>query len=148
LASFYELLPMRLPVHDGLRYNHGMTTIVLELPDHLAAEIEPLRADLPVLLSITQQLFRPASDKNAHASPIYLAYKQLFDFLASAPSPEQVARFTISRQARRRVQALLDKHGEDKLTVEEQAELRVYAQINEIINLKKAEAACMLSRPA
>ena len=83
-----------------------MTTIMLEVSDQLAANIEPLRAELPVLLSITQQLFRPASDKNTHTAPVYFAYKQLFDFLAGEPSPERVLRFTISRQARRRVQTL------------------------------------------
>jgi hypothetical protein len=123
-----------------------MTTITLELPDQLAADIEPLREELPVLLSITQQLFRPASDANVHTAPVYLAYKQFFDFLATAPSPERILRFMVSAQAQERVQTLLDKHGEDELTPEEQAELRIYAQINEVINLKKAEAALALSK--
>ena len=123
-----------------------MTTITLELPDQLAAEIAPLHEELPVLLSITQQLFRPASDSNVHTSPVYLAYKQFFDFLAAAPSPEHIQGFRISTQAQKRVQTLLDKHGEDALSPAEKAELRVYAQINEVINLKKAEAAFVLTQ--
>ncbi|MFZ4656549.1 MAG: hypothetical protein ACOYNY_06040 [Caldilineaceae bacterium] len=125
-----------------------MTTITIELPEQLATDIEPLREELPVLLAITKQLFRPASDGNAHTSAIYRAYKQFFDFLAAAPSPERILRFMISPQAQVRVQLLLDKHGEDELSPEEQAELRVYAQINEIINLKKAEAAFALAQSA
>ncbi len=123
-----------------------MTTITLELPEQLAAEIEPLREDLPVLLAITRHLFRPASDGNTHTTAIYRAYKQFFDFLAAAPSPERILRFVASPQAQERVQMLLDKHGEGELSPEEQAELRVYAQINEIINLKKAEAAFALAQ--
>lgn len=127
-------------------YNKAMTTIILELPEQLAAEIEPLREELPVLLAITRQLFRPANDGNTHTTAIYRAYKQFFDFLAAAPSPERILRFMVSPQAQERVQMLLDKHGEDELSPEEQAELRVYAQINEIINLKKAEAAFALAQ--
>lgn len=120
-----------------------MTTITLEVSDQLAATIDPLRDDLPVLLAITQQLFRPASETHAHRSPIYLAYKQFLDFLALAPSPEAIRRFVISPQAQARVEALLDKHGEESLTTEEAAELRVYTQINAVMSIKKAEAALL-----
>jgi hypothetical protein len=122
-----------------------MTTITLDLPDQLAAEIEPLRSDLPLLLAITQQLFRPVNDAHGHTSPIYLAYKQLFDFFAAAPSPQQIKHFVISPQAQARVHELLDKHGEGELSTAEQAELRVYQQIHEVIGLKKAEAALALA---
>lgn len=142
-SRFYRLRPIA-----SFRYNKAMTTITLELPDQLAAEIEPLREELPVLLAITQQLFRPPSDRNVHTAAVYRAYKQFFNFLAATPSPEQILRFMVSPQAQARVQGLLDKHGEDELSPEERAELRVYAQINEIINLKKAEAAFALAQSA
>lgn len=125
-----------------------MTTVTLELPDQLAAAIQPLTEELPVLLTITQQLFLPASDSQMHTPPVYLAYKQFFDFLASNPSPEECLRFTISPTAEERVHYLLDRHGEGDLSLEEEAELRIYAQINEIINLKKAEALLALTRSA
>ena len=122
-----------------INYNRRMTTITLEVSDQLAAEIEPIRDELPVLLTITRQLFGPASDTQMHTSPVYLAYKQLLDFLASGPAHERIHRFTISPQAQARVHELLDKHGEEELNEEEQAELRVYAQINEVMGLKKAQ---------
>jgi hypothetical protein len=125
-----------------------MTTITLEVPERLASDIEPIRADLPLFLAITQQLFRPADQPAAHTSSIYLAYKQFIDFLALAPSPEQVKGFTISADAQARVDELLDKHGEDALTEAEAAELRVYAQINEVMGMKKAEAALALAKVA
>jgi hypothetical protein len=116
-----------------------MMTITLEVSDQLAAEIESIRDELPVLLAITRQLFRPASEVQVHTSPVYLAYKRLLDFLASEPTHEHISRFTISPQAQARVHELLDKHGEGELNEEEQAELRVYAQINEVMGLKKAQ---------
>lgn len=103
--------------------------MTLDLPDQLAAEIEPMRDGLPMLLAITRQLFRPVSDARAHSSPVYLAYKQLLDLLANSPTPDAINRFTISAQAQSRVHTLLDKHGEGEIDQEEQAELRVYAQI-------------------
>jgi hypothetical protein len=116
-----------------------MTTITLEVSDQVAAKIEPIRDELPVLLAITRQLFRSASEGQMHTSAVYLAYKQLLDFLASEPSNERISRFTISPQAQARVHELLDKHGEGELNEEEQAELRVYTQINEVMGLKKAQ---------
>ena len=59
--SFYTLY---LSQPAAVQYNQWMITITLELPDQLAAEIASLREELPVLLSITQQLFRPAGDGN------------------------------------------------------------------------------------
>jgi hypothetical protein len=126
-------------------YNVTMTTITLEIPDQLAAEIEPIRDELPVLLAITQQLFRPVNDPDLHTAGIYLAYKQMLDFLATFPSPEQISQFIIAPEAQARVHELLDKHGEGELSREEQAELRVYQQMNELMSLKKAQAALALA---
>lgn len=121
-----------------------MTTITLEVPEQLASDIEPIRNELPLFLQITRHLFRPATEIEAHTSAIYLAYKQLIDFLALTPSPEQIRAFVISAEAQARVEMLLDKHSEDILTDEETAELRVYAQINDVMGIKKAEAALAL----
>lgn len=70
----------------------------------------------------------------------------MIDFLALGPSPERVKAFVISPQAQARVTELVDKQGEDALTGEEAAELRVYAQLNEVMGVKKAEAALALSK--
>ncbi|MEZ4705729.1 MAG: hypothetical protein R3A44_00905 [Caldilineaceae bacterium] len=122
-----------------------MTTIVLEVSEQLASAIEPIRDELPLFLNIAHQLFRPASDAAAHSSPIYLAYKQFIDFLALGPSPQQVRAFVVSPAAQARVAELLDKQGEDTITDAEAAELRVYAQINQVMGVKKAEAALALA---
>ena len=124
-----------------------MTTITLEVSDQVASDLESIGSELPLLLNITRQLLRPASETGAHSTPIYRAYKQLFDFLALDPSPERIQAFVVSPAAQARVEELLDKHGEDELTAEEKAELRVYAQINELMNAKKAEAALNLATP-
>jgi hypothetical protein len=118
-----------------------MTTITLELPDGLAKDIEPLRADLPALLALTRELFRPATEQGAHTSPMYRAYKQMIDFLASAPSASTVLKFALSPEVQKRTAELLDKNGEGELNETESAELRVYAQINQILSLKKAQTA-------
>jgi hypothetical protein len=117
-----------------------MTTITLDVPENLAKDIEPLRAELPALLAITRELFRPASEQAAHTSPVYRAYKQLIDFLASSPDEAALAKFSLAPAAQERAAELLDKNGEGHLTETEAAELRVYAQINQIVSLKKAQA--------
>ena len=144
-SATLQLQCVRLPRHRWFGYNQLMTTMTRELPAQLAAEIEPMRDELPVLIAITRQLFRPVSDARAHSSPVYLAYKQLLDFLANSPTPDAINRFTISAQAQSRVHWLLDKHGEGEIDQEDQAELRVYSQINEIMGLKKAQAILALA---
>lgn len=122
-----------------------MRTITLEIPDELASDIEPIRAELPFFLSVARHLFIPAEEREAHTSPIYLAYKQFIDFSALLPSPEEIKNFVIAPAAQIRVDVLLDKLGEGELTNEEAAELRVYSQINEVMGIKKAEAALTLA---
>lgn len=67
-----------------------MTTVTLELPDQLAAAIQPLAEELPVLLTITQQLFCLVSDSHMHTPPLYLAYKQFFYFCLRTLSPRRI----------------------------------------------------------
>ncbi len=122
-----------------------MRTITVEIPDELASEIEPIRAELPLFLSITRQLFVSAEEREAHTSPVYLAYKQFIDFLALLPSPEEIKKFVVAPEAQERVELLLDRHGEGELTNAEAAELRVYSQINQVMGIKKAEAALALA---
>ncbi|NJM42099.1 MAG: hypothetical protein HC853_15785 [Anaerolineae bacterium] len=122
-----------------------MTTITLEVPDKLAKDIESLRAELPALLSITRELFRPASDRSAHTSPMYRAYKQMIDFLALPPSTATTLQFAFPPDIQKRTTELLAKNGEGLLNETELAELNVYAQINQVMSLKKAQAARALS---
>ncbi len=121
-----------------------MTTITLEVPDELAARLSSLQAQLPELLSLAVELFsreRPFTPNVVMVNP---AYKEILDFLASGPTPEQIVAFKVSPSVQARLEELLDKNREDGLTDDEAAELEGYAQLNHVMILLKAHASSLL----
>lgn len=118
-----------------------MTTITLEVPDELAARLDPLRDRLPELLSKlleSRQADRETEDSIAEiTAPVY---QEVIDFLASGPTPKQIIAFKISPAAQERLEELLDKNREEGLTQAECAELDVYELVHNAMILLKARA--------
>ena len=59
-------------------------------------------------------------------------------FLASGPSPEQIADYRISEQTRERVRALMEKNSDGTLTPEEAAELDEITVLDQLFTLIRA----------
>jgi hypothetical protein len=116
-----------------------MTTITLEIPDELAAQVASLRGKLPDLLA--RVLRSEEAGKKALAldgeAPLY---REITDFLAANPSPEQIIAFKISAAAQQRLEDLLDKNREEGVMAEETAELDAYLQARDLMILLKANA--------
>ncbi len=118
-----------------------MTTITLEIPDELAAQVAALRGRLPDLL--TRALKSETAEKKDQANGAGVSaplYREITDFLASNPLPEQIAAFKSSHSAQERLEDLLDKNREEGLTADETAELDAYLQARDLIILLKANA--------
>lgn len=116
-----------------------MTTITLEVPDELAAQLAALRGRLPDLLSQWLNAEAPQGQpksNGAHAAPLY---REIVDFLAADPAPAQIAAFKISPAAQERLEDLLDKNREEGLTATEAAELDAYLQARDLMILLKAD---------
>jgi hypothetical protein len=118
-----------------------MTTITLEVPDELIAELKMDAAVVPRLLrevvAAKWAKLREASKPLAPGQPIY---RELIDFLASSPTPQQVIAFKISRKAGERLEDLLYQNREAELTYDEKAELDTYRHLNHLIVRLKARA--------
>lgn len=118
-----------------------MTTITLEVPDELAARINPIREQLPDLIN---KALRLSEDEKAIAeipsksNPAVLS--ETLDFLASGPTPEQIIAHKVSPAMQERLEELLDKNREEGLTEEEEEELDVYEQVDHLMILLKARA--------
>lgn len=116
-----------------------MATMTVELPDDLAAKLDP--AILPLLL---RELVADKAAKlqgvahRAQASPPL--YHEIMDFLATRPTSEQIITFKISAAAQARLDDLLDTHREAGLSPEERAELDTYCALNHVIIRLKAHA--------
>lgn len=118
-----------------------MATITVEVPDELAAQVAALRGRLPDLLA--SALKAESAGKQERASKAEAdapLYREITDFLASAPAPERIISFKISPAAQERLADLLDKNREDGLTADETAELDAYLRARDLLILLKANA--------
>jgi hypothetical protein len=70
----------------------------------------------------------------------YKVFDEIIDLITSVPKPEQIIKFKPSEQAQFRLEELLFKKREDKLTEEEQHELEQYLTVEHIMRLAKARA--------
>jgi hypothetical protein len=118
-----------------------MTTITLEVPDELAAQVAALHGRLPDLLARALKS-EPAEKKDRanEAEASAPLYREVIDFLATDPSPEQIVAFKISPAAQERLEELLDKNREEGLTADETAELDAYLQARDLMVFLKANA--------
>src|SRR5438132_2342449 len=104
-----------------------MTTITLEVPDDLATQLNSVGNHLPALLYET--LKSRAREKTAGLSKsgtLHPAYREMFDFLRSGPTPEHIIRHRPAAELQNRVAWLLEKNREEGLSEEEEAELDGY----------------------
>jgi hypothetical protein len=67
-------------------------------------------------------------------------YDEVFEFLLSQPTLEQIAAFHRSMEADERLHNLLDKNQADRLTSEEQSELDEYLGVEHFIRMLKIKA--------
>jgi hypothetical protein len=118
-----------------------MTTITLEVPDELAARIGEVGAVLPELIS--DALEPDTADKTAltlKAAATHPVYREMMDFLASSPTPQQIIAYKVSPSAQERLEELLEKNREYRLTEEESVELDVYELVEHSMIRLKSQA--------
>jgi hypothetical protein len=75
-----------------------------------------------------------------------LTYFEFIDFIAAGTTPEQVIAFRPSAQAQQRVEELVAKERNDRLSPGEQSELDYFFQMEHILRVAKARAEQILTR--
>jgi hypothetical protein len=106
----------------------AMAVITVEIPDELVDQVTRLRDRLPELLALS--LHQPALPA--------ATYRYILDFLASNPSPEQIAAFGPTPEMQARLRSLLERERENQLTEAELRELDEYARIEHLMMMIKA----------
>lgn len=76
-------------------------------------------------------------------SPVFA---EVYEFLVSKPTPEQIVAFHTSESTQQRVRELLDANRDDRLTLEEQAELDEFEQVNHFVSMLKIYARQQLQK--
>lgn len=105
-----------------------MPKIILEVSEELAEQLATVGDKLPELLR--QSLQQPAIPTSI--------YRYILNFLASSPTPEQIAAFKPTQEMSDRLQTLLSRSQAGKLTTLELAELDEYERIEHLIIMLKA----------
>jgi len=75
-----------------------------------------------------------------------LAYEEIIDFLASAPTPERILKHKASSRVQSRVADLVQGRENSTLDSEEKDELGTFLQLEHIMRVAKAKAAMRLKR--
>jgi hypothetical protein len=126
-----------------------MTTITLEVPDDLAAQLKVDPAHLPMLIQealksrLGNWVQTPSSSRATQ--PIY---QEITNFLASNPTLEEMVDFKISAAAQGRLEELLNKEKEEGLTPDEKGEMEKYLQYRHVMILLKASARRVINTPS
>ena len=125
-----------------------MTTITVEVPDELAAQLNIDAALLPKFVreAIEAKLAKQSESSAGEASRRPL-YQEIVDFLASGPTAEQIVDFKISESAQERLEDLLERNRESELAPEETTEMDRYLQFSHAMILLKASSRRVLSSP-
>lgn len=105
-----------------------MPKITLEVPEELAEQLATVGDRLPELLRLSLQ--QPAL-------PAHI-YRYILNFIASNPTPEQIAAFRPTPEMIERLQTLLFRSKAGSLTPTEQAELDEYERIEHLVIMLKA----------
>ena len=108
-----------------------MTTVTLQIPDHLARMISAINDQLPIVLEMGLSRFAPVSTQ---------AYLEAVSLLAQGPSAETIVAFRFSKEVEERINELLDKNQDGTLSMAENVELDRLVQLEEMIILAKAKA--------
>lgn len=108
-----------------------MTEVTVQVPEKLAQRLSPLSLWLPTMLELSMVGFRTRAAQTA---------SEIIRFLSSGPSPGEVAAYTVSSDAQRRLQRLLALNEAGLLSQEEKVELDEIEQIEHIMVMLKAQA--------
>ena len=116
-----------------------MSTLTIEIPDDLAAQLDPLAVPLLLRELVIQKSEKMISgnESSQDTAPIY---REITQFLASGPTREQILAFKIRQAAQERLEMLLETNREASLSPQEQAELETYLQLSEWVSILKASA--------
>ncbi len=105
-----------------------MPRITLEVSEELSQQLAQVGDRLPELLALSLQ--QPAVPAQV--------YRYILDFLASNPTPEQIAEFKPTPEMQERLRTLLGRSNAGELTSTELQELDEYERIEHLVVMIKA----------
>ena len=112
--------------------------ITLDLPDELAADFLLFQHQSASIVAAGLREVKSAPGSQFHG------LAQVIEKLAELPSPEEVLAFRPSPALQTRIDELLRKNREERLTPDEEAEWQRYEMVEHLVRVAKARAAVKL----
>ncbi len=105
-----------------------MPKITIEVPEELSNQLAQVGENLPELLRLSlQQPVLPAH-----------IYRYILNFIASKPTPQEIAAFRPTPEMQQRLRSLLLRSKAGELTPTEERELSEYEEIEHLVIMLKA----------
>ena len=114
-----------------------MTTITVDIPDHLLPVIDTIGDQLALVLEMGMSRLAPISTQ---------AYIEAIEFLTQNPTSAMIADFRFSDEIEIRINDLLAKNRLGEATMAEEIELDRLVQLEERLQLAKASALAKLAQ--
>jgi len=105
--------------------------ITLDIPDDLAARLEPMQDRVAEIIE---------RGLRQRWSEVGGLRREVIAFLARGPGPEEILQFRPSARLQQRAQELLEHSKQGRLAPAEEAELDDLVQVDLLVTLIKAEA--------
>ncbi len=106
-----------------------MIQMTLQVPDELAARIEPMSAWVPTIIELSLIGFETLATRTA---------SEVIGFLSQNPSPKEVLGYHVSDEAQERLRRLLMLNEAGMLSEVEQQELDELERLEHVIVMLKA----------
>jgi hypothetical protein len=113
--------------------------VTLDLPDDLAARLEPLRESLPQILELGLREFSVAPSGGL------MGIAAILEWLASLPTPEEIVALRPSEALQVQILALSEKSQAEGLSPEEERVWEQYQFLEHLIRVAKAKAFAKLN---
>lgn len=111
-----------------------MTAMTVDIPDELAQQLQPLSNHMPRILKLGLREFQ------ATAKPGFPGAAEIFEFLVSLPTPQEIMGLKLSDDMEERVEMLIEKSHDSGLTPDEEAEWQQYEYLEHLVRIAKAKA--------
>jgi hypothetical protein len=82
------------------------------------------------------------------STKIPTVFTVITDFLATNPTPEEIIAYRLPENLEERAHELLERNGEDLLSLEEREEMLDFVRVDEMMSLLKAKMRLKLKRAA
>ncbi|MCC3405162.1 MAG: hypothetical protein JGK17_06115 [Microcoleus sp. PH2017_10_PVI_O_A] len=119
-----------------------MATITLQISDELALRLDPLKDELPQILMLGLR------EVEANPSNGFSGLRQILEFIASLPSPQEILALRLSDSLQAEIDTLLEKNRTEGLTPIEQGLWQQYEFVEHLVRIAKTQALVKMSEAA